>query len=349
MRAIDTARGCISKRALPIPREQSNLKPLTPMLAVTAMMWMAGSPDRAAHAQGFPARVVRIVVPSAPGGSNDFVARLLAQRLNESWSHGTFVDNRPGASGTIAANLAAKAAPDGHTIAMVTAQFTSSASTYDKLPYDPLRDFAPVTLVAFSHFILVGHPSLPARSVKELIALAKKNPGQLNYASVGAGGSTHLAAELLKSMTGVNITHIPYKGTVQAVNDVVGGQVELTVTGLTAARPLASIGKLRLIAVTGTNRSAVVPEVPTIGESVPGYEFNNWFGVLTPRATPNDLIVQLHGTIVRLLQLKEIRDLLLAQSIEPVGSSSAQFGDMIRKEISTYTKLVKDIGGVRVE
>lgn len=348
-RGIDTVRVYARKFARLIPCEHPIVKPLSCMLAVFAMTCMAGLSGRAAHAQGFPTKVVRIVVPSAPGGTNDLIARLLAQELNKAWSHGIIVDNRAGASGVIGTNIVAKAAPDGYTIGLVNAQFTGTASTYSKLPYDALRDFAPVTLVAFSPWILVAYPSLPVRSVTELIALAKQKPGQLNYASVGTGGSTHLVVELLKSMAGINIVHIPYKGTVQVVNDVVSGQVELTVTGLTAALPLAAIGKLRLLAVTGTNRSAVVPQVPSIGESLPGYEFNNWFGILAPRATPNDIIAQLHGGIVRALQVEEIRQVLHAQSIEPAGASSARLGDIIRQEISTYIKLVKDLGGVRVE
>ena len=323
--------------------------PFNRMLVVFALMGMLSMRDHAAHAQEFPTKVVRNVVASAPGGGTDFVARLVTNELVKSWSHGVVVDNRAGASGVIAADIVAKAPPDGHTMLFISAQFTGTASTYSKLPYDALRDFAPVTLLSFSPWILVVNPSLPVRSVKELVALAKEKPGLLNYASVGAGGSTHLAAELLKSMTGINIVHIPYKGTVQGVNDVISGQVALTVTSLVAGMPLVTAGKLRVIAATGTNRSSMLPEIPTIGETVPGYEFNNWVGVLAPGATPNDIVARLHGSIVRALQAKEIRQQFLAQGIEAVGSSSAQFVDMIRQETSTFAKLVKDIGGVRVE
>ena len=317
------------------------MKSLTSLLAVLALV---GALPGTVHAQGFPTRAVRIVVPTTPGGTLDFVARLLAQKLNESWSQGIIVDNRAGAGGIIGYDVAAKANADGHTIAIVASTFTVTASVHGKLPYDSLRDFAPVTLVAFAPWVLVVHPSLPVRTVKELITLTKERPGQINYASTGSGGATHLAAEMLKSMTGANLTHVPYKGSAQAVTDVVGGQVQLTITGLTATMPQVTSGKLRLLAMTGRNRTAAMPDVPTIGESVPGYEYNNWFGVLAPRATPNAIVVQLHGTIVRALQANEVRQPLIAQSIEPVGNTPAQFGDMIRQEIGKYTKLAKAIG-----
>lgn len=311
---------------------------------VLAMTGLVGSPAYSAHAQAFPTRVVRIVVPTTPGGTLDLVARLLAQKLNESWGHGVIVDNRAGAGGIIGTDIAAKATPDGHTIAFVASTFTVTASVHRKLPYDSLSDFAPVCLVTFSPWVLVVNTSLPVRSVKELIALAKERPGQINYASTGNGGATHLAAELLKSMTGVDMTHVPYKGSVQAVNDVISGQVQLTITGLTATMPHVTTGKLRLIAMTGRNRAAALPDIPTIGESVPGYEYNNWFGVLAPRATPNDIVLRLHGSIVRALQAQEVRQPLAAQSMEPVGTSPAQFGDTIRQEITKYTRLAKQIG-----
>jgi len=311
---------------------------------VLVLTGCVASPAHCAQAQAFPTRAVRIVVPTTPGGTLDLVARLVAQKLSEYWGYGVIVDNRAGAGGIIGTDVAAKATPDGHTIAFVASTFTVTASVHKNLPYDSLRDFAPVTLATFSPWVLVVNPSLPVHSVKELIALAKEKPGQINYASTGSGGATHLAAELLKSMAGVDITHVPYKGSVQAVNDVISGQVQLTITGLTATASNVAAGKLRLIAMTGRKRAAAFPDVPTIGESVPGYEYNNWFGVLAPQATPNDIILQLHDGIVRALQAQELRQLLLAQSIEPVGSSPAQFGDTIREEISKYTKLARKIG-----
>lgn len=314
-----------------------------PLLAVL-LGTVIGATDRALHAQAFPSRPVRIVVPTTPGGTLDLVTRLLAPKLNESWGQGVVVDNRAGAGGIIGYEVAAKANPDGHTITMVASTFTVTASVHRKLPYDSLRDFAPVSLVAFSPWVLVVHPSLPARTVKELIAITKERPGQINYASTGSGGATHLAAELFKNLTGADITHVPYKGTIPAVSDVISGQVQLTITGLTAAMPQVTAGKLRLIAVTGRNRTPSLPDVPTIGESVPGYEYNNWFGALAPRGTPSAVVVQLQSGIAHALKAKEVRQALLAQSIEPVGSSPAQFGEMLQQEIGKYTKLARKIG-----
>lgn len=324
------------------------MKPVGFLLSVLAISGMAEMPDRAAHAQEFPSKIVRIVVPTAPGGTVDFVARLLAQKLTDSWGQGVIVDNRAGAGGVIGAEIVAKATPDGYTVALVTVSFTTGASISNKLPYDALRDFAPVTLVAFSPYILVVNPSLPVRSVKELVALAKEKPGEINYASAGIGGSLHLATELLNRLAGINLAHVPYKGTVPAVNDVIGGQVQVTITGVVAGLPLITAGKLRLLAVTGTTRSSILPEIPTIRETVPGYEFNNWFGILAPRSTSNDIVAQWHANLVRALQSKEIRQLMLAQGVEPAALSSVQLGDMIRQEINKYTKLVKDIG-IRVD
>ncbi len=314
------------------------------LFSLAAIAGVIGASDSIAQAQGFPVKSVRIVVATAAGGSIDFVARLIAQELNKSWSMGVVVDNRAGAGSTIGTDIVAKSPPDGHTLAFVPQEFTTSAGVYTKLPYDPLRDFAPVTLLAYSAWILVVNPTLPARSIKELVALAKAKPGQINYASTGNGTGTHLAAELLKSMTATEIVHIPYKGTVPALTDVIAGQIGFTITGMAAGMPHVKSGKLRVLAVTGTNRSAVMPDLPTIGETVSGYESNNWFGVLVPRATPADSVAQLHASIVRALQTKEVTQLLLAQGIEPVGSSSAQFADTLRQEIGKYSRLAKEIG-----
>lgn len=297
-----------------------------------------------AIAQAYPSRSVRVVVPTTPGGSLDLISRLVAQKLSESWTHGVVVDNRAGAGGVIGTDAVAKAVPDGYTVGFVASQFTISASVYNKLPYDSVRDFAPVTQLASAAWVLVANPSLPVHTIKELIVLAKKQPGRINYASTGNGGSTHLAAELLKSMTGINLIHIPYKGTVPAVNDVIGGQVELTIAGLTAVMPQVASGRLRLLGTVGSKRSAVVPDLPTIGETVPGYFYDNWFGVLAPRGTPAEIVNQLRDSIARALQTPEIKSKLLAQSIYPMGTSSAQFGDVIREEIAKYTKLAKEIG-----
>lgn len=328
---------CLLRGALPARR----LAATASAVVMTGFAVWAGA---VAHAQPFPGRAVRIIVPTTPGGSLDLVARLVARKLAESWTHGVVVDNRAGAGGVIGADLVAKAAPDGYTIGFIASQFTVSAGVYGKLPYDSVRDFAPVTHLASVAWVLVSNPSLPVRSVKELIALARTRPGQINYASTGSGGATHLAAELLKNLAGINLTHIPYKGAVPAVNDVVGGQVELIITGLASLMPHVTAGRLRLLGTVGSTRSAVVPDLPTIGETIPGYEYNNWFGVLAPRATPEAIVAQLRESIARALQANEVKPLLLAQSIEPSDTSSAQFGEMIRQEIIKYSALAKKIG-----
>ena len=325
-------------------RKRASRKLLKRVVPVLAVMWIVGAPDRAAHAQEFPTRTVRIVVPTAPGGSNDFIARLLVKELGRTWTQVVIVDNRPGAGGTIGFDAVAKAAPDGHTICLGSSQFTGSASIYSKLPYDARRDFVPVTLLAYAQWVLIVHPSLPVRSVKELIAFAKSRPGQLSYASSGTGSGAHFGGELLQRMTGIKMVHVPYKGAALMVTDVIAGQVQLTMTGLGGAMPHAASGKVRALAVTGKNRSAVAPDVPTIGETVPGFQFNNWFGVFVARATPNDIVAQLHASFVRAVQTKEVSQPLLAQSIEPAGTSSAQFSDMVQQEIETWTRLAKELG-----
>lgn len=315
------------------------------ILLASAILAFAGPPAHIVSAQDFPSRPVRVVVSTTPGGTTDFITRLIAKELNDGWSQGVAVENRPGAGGTIGYEYVAKSPPDGHVIAFVAGEFTVSAAVYKKLPYDPLADFAPVALVAFAPLVLVVNPRLPVRSVNELIAYVKQNPEQIKYSSTGNGGVTHLAAELLKRMSGIKMMHIPYKGTVPAVTDLMSGQVDLTFTGMATAMPLVTAGKLRLLAVTGKSRSPMFPDIPTVGESVPGFEFNNWFGILAPKATPKNVVAQLHDRTMHALQVPEVRKKLLAQNVEPATEiSSAQFGEMIAKEIGEYTKLVKDIG-----
>ena len=297
-----------------------------------------------AHAQTYPTQPVRIVVPTGAGGGLDIVARLVGQKLSDAWGQRVLVDNRAGAGGTIGAELVAKAPPDGHTLALVSSSFAINASLYTKLPYDSVQDFAPVTLVVLSPLIMVVNPSLPARSVAELIALAKSKPRQINYASTGNGGVIHLATELLKSMAGIDMVHVSYKGTAVALVDVISGQVELTITGIPVAKPHMATGKLRALAVTGTKRSAAAPEVPTIGETVRGYELNNWFGLLAPGATPKSTIAFIHTSVARALEQQDVRQRLLTQGDEPAAMPPEQFTAMVRQEIAKYTKLVKATG-----
>ena len=313
-------------------------------VVVVAMLCAAGAQPAQAQAPGFPSKVVRIVVQTTAGGSIDLTARLVGQRLTEFWGQNVIIDNRAGAGSVIGADVVAKSAPDGYTVGFIASMFTVSASVYRKLPYDSINDFVPVTQLASSAWALAVNASLPVHSVKEFVALAKKNPGQINYASTGSGGATHLAFELLKSMTGTRIVHIPYKGTAPAVNDLVGGQVEAIITGLPALMPHVTTRRLRLLGMAGSSRSAVLPDLPTIGETIAGYEYNNWFGAVAPKGTPNEIVASLRDGIVRALQTNEVKRALLAQSIEPLGTTPAQFGELMRSEISKYTKLSKAIG-----
>jgi len=316
-----------------------------PLLALLSLVIAAALPMGTTQAQTYPDKPIRIIVPTTPGGTLDFVTRLVATNLSKTWTQGLLVDNRAGAGGVIGADLVAKAPPDGYTLGFIASQFTVSAAIdAQRIPYDAVRDFAPVAILGFGAWGLAVNPALPVNSVKDLITLAKAKPGQINYASTGAGGSTHLAAEMLKSMTGTDMVHVPYKGTVPAVTDVVAGHVNFTIGGLTTLQPLAKSGKLRIIATVGTYRSKVLPDVPTIGETVPGYEYNNWYGVVAPRGTPPAIVARLHENILRVLKIDDVQQKLLAQGFETNNMSSADFARQIQKEVSGFTELVKKVG-----
>ena len=310
-------------------------------LAILAAVTSGG-----ALAQAFPAKAVRIVVPFPPGGGLDIVARVVGPKLTESWGQQVIVDNRAGASGMIGTEIAARAAPDGYTLIMGTmGNFAVNPYLFPKMPVDPLRDFAPITLVVAVHFVLVAHPSLPARNVKELIALAKARPGQITYASSGAGGAPHLAGELFKRMAQVNLIHIPYKGSGPSFQDLLGGQVSLTFDSLVQSLPYIKSGRLRALAVLGGKRSPLVPEVPTVAESgVPGYELTNWFGLAAPAATPRETIAKLHADFVKALQHAEVRERLTGMGADVVGSTPEQFGAFMRTESAKWAKLVRETG-----
>lgn len=298
----------------------------------------------AAHGQGYPNRPVRVIVPTGAGGSNDLIARAIGVKLAEAWGQPVVVDNRAGAAGTIGADLVAKAAPDGYTLALVASTFAANPAISAKLPFDPIRDFAPVSHIASSQWVVVVPPTLPATSMAEFIQLARKRPGQMNYASTGEGSVIHLAGELLASMAGIELKHIPYKSTAQGVNDVIAGRIEMTITSLAAAMPQATAGKLRVLAVTSLNRSPQFPNIPSVSETVAGFEFDNWFGVLAPRGTPPEIVVQIRDAFAKAMQTREVTQMFLAQSIAPVGSTPAQFADKIRREIEKYGKLAKALG-----
>jgi tripartite-type tricarboxylate transporter receptor subunit TctC len=297
----------------------------------------------AAHA--YPEKPVTMVAPFPAGGSVDLVARAVAQRMSETWKQPVVVSNRPGASGNIGAEAVARAAPDGYTLLMGTTALSSSPALYAKLGYDVTRDLAPVSLVVKMSNVLVVHPSLPARSVRELLALAKSRPGSLDSASAGVGSSNHLALILFNSMAGTVITHIPYKGAAPAVTDVIGGHVAMTFVPIAAAVPPVKAGKLRPLGITGAARAGVLPDVPTIGEAgVPGYEATSWNALLVPGATSRDIILKVHGAVAESLRAAKVREALVSVGAEPVGSAPDEFARFLRAEMSKWGKVVRAAG-----
>lgn len=302
-----------------------------------------------AAAQDYPMRPVRLIVPFTPGGGADIVARLVARKLTESWGQQVIIDNRPGAGGNIAAELTARAAADGYTLFQFNVANAIAVSVYKKLNYDPTRDFAAVTQLGSSPFILVAHPGVKAKTVQELIALAKAQPGKLNYASSGNGGSTHLLGELLKAMSHIDLVHVPYNGVGPALNDLLGGQVHLMFVVPAAALPHIAAGKLRAIGVSSTNRTSLAPDIPTIAESgVAGFEGSTWYGMVVPAGTPRVIVSKLSSDIQKVLHEEDIAMRLSGQGVEPVGSTPAAFAEFIKSEILKWGRVAK-ISGARVE
>jgi tripartite-type tricarboxylate transporter receptor subunit TctC len=299
-----------------------------------------------AHAQTYPVKPLRFVVPFAPGGGADLVARTVGGKLTEALGQPVIIDNRTGAAGSIGADIAAKSPPDGHTLLLGSSgPLAINPSLYPKLPYDAARDFAPVSLATIMPFLLVVHPTLPVQNVKELVALARSRPDQLNYASPGAGSTTHLANELLKSMTGMKIVHVPYKGVAPAAVDLISGQVQMMSGDLSSLLPHVKSRRMRALAVTGAKRSHLLPQVPTIAESgIPGYEASGWFGVLVPAATPAPVVERLNAAIVKGLAAPDARERLNAFGGEAGGSTPEQFAAHIRNEAAKWGKLIKALG-----
>lgn len=314
--------------------------------AAAAALMLAGG----AHAQqDYPAKPIRIVVPSSPGGGTDILARQIAQKLTERWSQQVVVDNRPGAGQMIGIEMVARAAPDGYTLVMTATPLALNTVLYKKVPYDPIRDFAPITQVAAMPNIIVVHPALPARNIKALIALAKAHPGQLAYASSGVATGPHLSMELFLYMAGVKMQHVPYKGTNPGMIDTMAGQVQVLMSTLLPPLPHIKTGRLRQLGVTGPNRVVSLPDVPTVAEAgVPGYEVVGWYGMAAPANTPREVIAKLQSEIAGILRSAEVRDKLAADGAEPVGSTPEQFGAFIKSEIDKWSKVVK-AAGIRVE
>ena len=298
------------------------------------------------HAQSFPVKPVRVITPFTAGSAIDTLARVVGQKLGDTWGQQVVIDNRIGANGIIGTEAAAKAPPDGYTVYLGNiSTLAVNPHLYLKLPYDALRDFAPVTLAATIPVVLVVHPSLPVKSVRELIPLAKAHPGQLNYASGGTGSAQHLPMEMLRVETGINIVHVPYKGLGPAFSDVLGGQVPMMFTGVSNVVPYMKTGRLRVLAIGSPKRSATLPDVPTVAEAgVPGFDFDSWTGYLVPVGTPRELIVKLHADITRTLAASEVRDKLVTLGFDLVGGTPEAFATLIRNDIARFGKLIKAAG-----
>jgi tripartite-type tricarboxylate transporter receptor subunit TctC len=300
-----------------------------------------------AYAQpAYPSKPIRFVVPFPPGGPLDIVARYIGQDLNRAWSQSVLVDNRPGAGGNIGADIVAKAPPDGYTILMgAVSTHAINVTLYSKLPYDPIRDFAPITLVTSVPNVLVMHPSVPARNVKELIALAKARPGQLNFASGSTGSAGHLAGELFKTMAGVDMVHVPYKGAAPAVADLLGGHVSLMFDNLASALPNIKAARVRALAVTTLRRSPFLPDLPTISESgLRGFDIGTWFGVFAPGGTPRDIVTRLNTEIVRILSAASMKERFAPLGAEAMPDTPEAFGALVKSEMAKYAKIVRASG-----
>ncbi len=305
---------------------------------------VVGMPSVPALAQPYPSKPVRIVVAFPPGGATDIVARMIGQKMSENTGQQAIVDNRGGANGIVGTELAAKAAPDGYTLFVGTmGNLAANTTLYaKKLPFDIARDFAPITQLVNVSFMLIVHPSFPARSVKELIAIAKARPGQINYSSSGAGGAPHLSAELFNMMAGTRMTHIPYKGSGPSYTDLLAGQVQLTFDSVVQGLQYVKAGRLRALAVLGSKRSRLLPDVPTVAETLPGYEVTNWFGMVTPAATPADIRARIHDEVVKVLRTPDMAERLLSQGAEPVGSTPEQFGRFMKAETIKWAKVIRE-------
>ena len=306
---------------------------------------LLGAPSALAQAP-FPTKPVRLVVPFPAGGTTDILARAAAQKLSETLGQQVIVDNRPGAGGNIGAELVAKAPADGYTLLMGTVgTHAINPSLYAKMPYDHVKDFAPVILVAGVPNVLVVNPDLPFKTVADVVAYAKANPGKLNFASSGSGTSIHLSGELFKVMAGVQMTHVPYKGSAPALTDLIGGQVQLMFDNLPSALPQIKGGKLRAVAVTSTTRAAALPDVPTVAESgLPGFESSSWFGILAPAGTPKDIIAKINTDVQKWLSTPEAKEKLLGQGAIAAGGSPDEFAKNIQAETAKWAKVVKESG-----
>ena len=298
-----------------------------------------------AVAQSYPAKPVRIIVPFPPGGGTDVIARVTAQHLSRSWGQPVVVENKPGASGIIGSDIVAKSVADGYTLLLQSTQQSINLSLYKQLPYDTLRDFAPVAYIAAAPFLMLVHPAVPASNVQELIAYVKTQPGGINYASSGIAGGAHLAGAMLATAAGVQLTHIPYKGGGPALADVIGGQVPLVFDPIPSSIGHVRGGRLKVIAITSAQRSALMPEVPTVAESgVPGFAVSSFFALYAPAATPKDIVNKINADVNRILELPDVKEQFAALGAEPVAMTPDQFALQLRTEIAKFAKAIKDSG-----
>ncbi|HEV7822265.1 MAG TPA: tripartite tricarboxylate transporter substrate binding protein, partial [Burkholderiales bacterium] len=339
--------GADARRVIDAKIDDSRLSEMQ-LVCILALVAAAvtGSTVGLVHAQAYPAKPVRLIVPVAPGGATDIIARAVGQRLTAGWNQAVLVDNRPGAGSNIGFEVASKAPADGYTVLLAQPAFTVNVSLYSKLAYDPLRDFAPVTLAVTGANVLVVHPAVPARTLKELIALARARPGQLSYASSGNGTTPHLSGELFKSMAGIDIVHVPYRGASQSVIDLIGGHVDMAFVSLSSVLPQLTAKKLRGLATTSAQRTALMPDLPTFAEGgLKGYEVYGWYGFLVPAGTPKDVIARLNADIGKALTAPDVLQTLTGVGLEAVKANSPEeFGAFLRAEISKWAKVVQRSG-----
>jgi len=315
-------------------------------IALCMCLWGMSFATPGATQETYPSKPIRMVCPFPPGGTTDLVARLVALKLTEAWGQQVVVDNRPGAGGIIGTEMVAKAPSDGYTILLgsITTHAVNPA-LYKKLDFDPIKDFAPVSLVVSSPQLLAVHPAVPAKSVKELIALAKAKPGQLNYGSAGTGTSPHLTFELFKRMASIDVVHVPYKGTGPAITDLVGGQVQMMITGIVALMPHVKSGKLRALAVTSAKRVSALSDVPTVAESgVPGFDVSSWFGVFLPAHTPRTILTKMNGEIRLILEQPSVRQRLIDQGADPASNTPEEFAAYVKAEMARWGEVVRSTG-----
>jgi len=319
------------------------MPPRCTVLACVALCAVPVAGD--ALAQGYPAKPVRIVVSLAPGGGVDTISRIVAQKLGERWGQQVVVENRPGAGGALGSDIVAKSPPDGYTLLTASISYAVIPSSHKNLPYDPVRDLTPVAVLVNSSNILAIHPSLPAKSLKELIALARAHPGELTYASSGNGGAANLALEMFKLATHTDIVHVPYKGTAPGIVDLIAGRVSMTASAVVSTMPYARQGKLRALATVGSKRTPAAPELPTVAEAgVPGYAMDAWFGMFAPAAVPKDVLAQLNGEIVKILYAPDMKERLAQIGLEPAAEPLEATNAYIRAEIAKWAGVVKAAG-----